>query len=225
MNRVRATRRGTSEVISEFIGTAFLLAAIVGSSTSAQRLTPDAGLQLLIGAVTTGAVLAAVIVTLQPFSGAHLNPAVTLTEAALGAVSLGLVIRYVIAQVAGGLAGTILANLMFGSDAMSISEVERSGGGILLGESIATAGLILVIVTLARSDRQAWIGPAVGAYIAGAFFFTSSTAFANPAVTLGRIFTDAPAGIAPSSVPLFLGAEVLGIALALTLVLLLDTRR
>jgi arsenate reductase len=204
--------------VAEFAGTAFLVMAVVGSGVMASRLSPnDVGLQLLQNSVATGAALVALILALQPVS-ASFNPVVTLVERALGILDTPTTLALVAAQFTGGLAGTVLANLMFGLDAVTLSTHERAGGGLWLGEVIATAGLLLVIFGIIRSGRPDRVAFAVGGYITAAYWFTSSTSFANPAVTVARMITDTFAGIAPSSAPAFILAQLVGGAVGLFLV-------
>lgn len=203
---------------AEFVGTAFLVIAVVGSGIMASRLSPaDSGLALLENSLATGAALVALIVALQPVS-ASFNPVVTLVEKALGLVDWRTAGALVAAQLLGGLAGTVLANLMFGLNAVSVSGHERSGPGLWLGEVIATVGLLLVVFGTVRSGRADRVAFAVGGYIAAAYWFTSSTSFANPAVTIARTVTDTFAGIAPASAPGFVLAQLVGGALGLLLV-------
>jgi glycerol uptake facilitator-like aquaporin len=199
---------------AEFLGTALLLTAVVGSVVAAQRLSPgNLGLELFENAVATGAALAAIIVAVGPVSGAHLNPVVSIVEAIFGGIRPRELPAYVVAQVAGASVGVIAANLMFSLPAVTVSTKARSSPGLWLGEVIATLGLLLVIAGAARGTRG--VGPfAIGAYIAGAYFFTSSTSFANPAVAIAREFTDTFAGISPGSVAPFVIAELVGGALA-----------
>lgn len=201
--------------LAELLGTAFLVAAVIGSGVAATRLSPgDTGLQLLQNSLATGAVLVALIIAFQPVS-ASFNPVVTLVERALGRIDTTEALGLVTAQVAGGVVGAVTANLMFGLDAVSVSERARDGGGVLLGEAVATFGLVLVVFGALRSDRVETIAYAVGGYIAAAYWFTSSTSFANPAVTIARTLSDTFAGIAPGSVPGFvllqLGGGLLGL--------------
>ena len=213
-------RRG----VAELVGTAFLVAAVVGSGIAAQRLSPDdVGLQLLENSIATGAVLVALILALQPVS-ASFNPVVTLVERALGLVSTATAAALVAAQVVGGLVGVVVANLMFDLDAVSVSTHERGGSGQLLGEVVATLGLVLVVFGSLRSARVETVAFAVGGYIAAAYWFTSSTGFANPAVTLARTLSDTFAGIAPESVPLFVLMQLVGGALGLALLAVLHPR-
>jgi glycerol uptake facilitator-like aquaporin len=203
---------------AEFIGTAFLVMAVVGSGVMASRLSPDdIGLQLLQNSLATGAVLVALIVTLQPVS-ASFNPVVTLVERALGMIDARTAAGLIVGQFLGGLAGSVGANLMFGLDAVTFSTLERTGTNLWLGEVIATAGLLLIIFGTVRSGRADRVAFAVGGYITAAYWFTSSTSFANPAVTIARTVTDTFAGIAPSSAPGFILAQLVGCAAGYVLV-------
>jgi arsenate reductase len=204
---------------AEAVGTAFLVAIVVGSGIAAQRSSPhDVGLELLENSIATGAGLVALILAFGPVSGAHFNPLVTLADRMLGGISTRTASAYAVAQVLGGCAGAVVANLMFGLDAVDLSTRTRSSGGIWLGEVVATLGLLLVVFGIARSKRAATAPFAVGGYIAAAYWFTSSTAFANPAVTVARMLSDTFAGIRPSSVPAFLGAELAGAIAAVALI-------
>jgi glycerol uptake facilitator-like aquaporin len=223
MNTVATWRR----LLAEFVGTALLVTAVVGSGVMATTLSPDdVGLQLLENSVATAFALGALILTFGPVSGAHFNPVVSAADWFLGrrtrtgltGTQLG---GYALAQTAGAIAGSILANLMFDLAAVDLSGKDRSAGHLWLGEVVATAGLILLIFALARSGRAAVAPAAVGAYIGGAYWFTSSTSFANPAVTIGRAFTDTFAGIAPASVPGFIVAQLIGLAIGVGLLLAL----
>jgi len=212
------------QAVAELVGTAFLLCAVVGSGVAAQRLSPDdVGLQLLQNSLATGAVLVALILAFQPVS-ASFNPLVTIAERVLGRVTTGTAGVLVAAQVAGGLVGVVVANLMFDLDAVTVSTHERGGSGQLLGEVVATFGLLLVVFGSLRSERVETVAFAVGGYIAAAYWFTSSTSFANPAVTLARTLSDTFAGIAPSSVPAFVLMQLVGAGLALALIVLLHPR-
>jgi glycerol uptake facilitator-like aquaporin len=209
---------------AELLGTAFLVAAVVGSGIAAQRLSPDdTGLQLLENSIATGAVLVALILAFQPVA-ASFNPVVTLVERALGLVTTKDAAGLVVAQVAGGLLGAVVANLMFDLDAVSLSTHDRGGSGQLLGEVVATLGLVLVVFGSLRSARVETVAFAVGGYIAAAYWFTSSTSFANPAVTLARTISDTFAGIAPSSVPLFVVMQLVGGAVGVAVLWLLHPR-
>jgi glycerol uptake facilitator-like aquaporin len=204
--------------LAELIGTAFLVAAVVGSGIAAARLSPtDVGLQLLENSVITGAALVALITALQPVSAAF-NPVVTLVERALGAITSRETVALMASQFVGGFLGAITANLMFDLDALSISTHDRAGGGHLLGEVIATLGLLVVIFGAARSGRTERVAITVGGYITAAYWFTSSTSFANPAVTIARMFSDSFAGIAPSSVPGFIAMQLVGGVLGYALI-------
>lgn len=205
-------------MFAEFIGTALLLATVIGSGIAAEQLSPnDVGLQLLENALVTGAVLVALILALGPVSAAF-NPIVTLVERMLGAITTREAIAYIVAQLAGGFAGAVLANLMFELPAVSISDHARSGGGLWLGEVVATFGLVVVIFGVVRSGQKSTVAFAVGGYITAAYWFTSSTSFANPAAAFARMFSDTFAGISPASVPGFVAAQLVGGALALAAV-------
>lgn len=206
---------------AELLGTAFLVMAVIGSGIAASRLSPgDVGLQLLENSIATGAALVALILALQPVSAAF-NPVVTLVERAFGLVDNPTAVALVAAQMLGGCVGAVIANLMFGLDPVSLATTERSGGGVLLAEVVATFGLLVVIFGTLRSGRTEAVAFAVGAYISAAYFFTSSTSFANPAVTVARMLSDTFAGIAPSSVLPFVAMQVLGGTLAAGAVLVL----
>jgi glycerol uptake facilitator-like aquaporin len=209
-------------LFAEFLGSALLAAVVVGSGIAAQQLSPgQVGLELLQNALVTGAGLFAVILIFGPLSGAHFNPVVSFVDAAFGGISWRDAAAYLPAQVAGCITGAIVANVMFSLDAVTLSTHHRATGPHLLSEVIATVGLVLVIFALARSDKTAYTPAAVGAYITAAYFFTSSTSFANPAITIGRMFSNTFAGIAPSSAPWFIVAQVVGGIVAVGLVVLL----
>lgn len=213
-------------LLAEFVGSAVLAAVVVGSGIAAQRLSPgDTGLQLLENAAATAAGLYVIILVFGPISGAHLNPAVTLAARAFGELPMRTALAYVPAQVGGCIAGAVLANVMFDADPVSISGTERATLATGVAEVVATAGLVLVIFALARTGRAHLTPAAVGAYIGAAYFFTSSTSFANPAITVGRMFSDSFAGIAPASVLPFLAAQLIGTALAVVLVRALYPQR
>ena len=202
-------------MLAEGCGTAFLVAVVVGSGIAAQRLSPhDTGLQLFENAAATVGGLIALILALGPVSGAHFNPVVTIADWLFGGLELRDVAGYIASQVGGAIGGCVLANLMFELDPVSWSTTGRATGGHALGEAVATIGLLMVIFGVVRSNRAS----AVGAYIGAAYFFTSSTSFANPAVTIGRAFTDSFAGIAPASVPLFVVMQLAGLAVAYPLI-------
>jgi arsenate reductase len=208
--------------VAEFIGTALLLMAIVGSGIAASRLsTGDVGLQLLENAAATAAALVAIILAVGPVSGAHINPVITLADRVFRGLSSVEASSYIAAQLAGAAAGSILANLMFSLPAVTLSTAARSNGGIWLAECVATFGLVLVVFGVARSGRGSVAPFAVGAYIMGAFFFTSSTSFANPAVTVARTLSNTFAGIAPGSVPAFVAGQLAGAVLGVGVVWLL----
>lgn len=196
--------------VAEFTGSAGLAVVVIGSGIAAQQLSTDVGLQLLENALVTALGLTVLILVFAPVSGAHFNPVVSAVDALLGERTWADVARYVPAQLAGCVAGAVLANLMFGVSAVSWSTTDRATWPHLLAEVVATAGLVLVIFALVRTDRTSLVAPAVGAYIGAAYFFTSSTSFANPAITIGRMFSDTFAGIAPSSAPAFVGAQLVG---------------
>jgi len=223
MSKIALWRRA----LAEFVGTALLVTAVVGSGIMATTLSPnDVGLQLLENSVATAFALGALILTFGPVSGAHFNPVVSAADWFLGRrTRTGLtgtdVAGYVVAQTAGAIAGSILANLMFDLAPVTFSTKDRAEGHLWLGEVVATAGLLLLIFSLARSGRAAVAPAAVGAYIGAAYWFTSSTSFANPAVTVGRAFTDTFAGIAPASLSGFVAAQLVGLLVGVGLLLAL----
>ncbi|MFC4019302.1 aquaporin [Micromonospora sp. GCM10011542] len=214
-------------LLAEFTGTALLVAVVVGSGVMAATLSPDdVGLQLLENSIATALGLGALILIFGPVSGAHFNPVVSAADWFLGRrAGTGLTARdlagYTVAQILGAIGGSILANLMFDLAAVDLSDKDRSAGHLWLGEVVATTGLILLVFALARSGRAPVAPAAVGAYIGAAYWFTSSTSFANPAVTIGRAFTDTFAGIAPASVPGFVLAQLVGLAVGVGLLLAL----
>ena len=220
-------------LLAEFVGTALLVTVVIGSGIAAAQLSPsDVGLQLLENSTATALGLAVLILLFGPVSGAHFNPVVSLADwmlgrrAASGIGGTGL-LAYSTVQVVGGVAGAMLANLMFDRRVIEIASKHRTTTGHLIGEVVATAGLIALIFALARTERTGLSAAAVGAYIGAAYWFTSSTSFANPAVTVGRVFSDTFAGIAPGSAPGFIAAQVVGgmIGLALVVVLYPDAAR
>jgi arsenate reductase len=217
----------TRRLTAEFVGTGLLVTAVVGSGIMASRLSPnDVGLQLLENSIATAFALGALILMFGPVSGGHFNPVVSLADWWLGRrTRTGLtgtyLAGYVLAQTAGGILGAVLANLMFALPAVAWSTTARSGGHLWLGEVVATAGLVTLIFALARSGRSAAAPAAVGAYIGAAYWFTSSTSFANPAVTVARAFTETFAGIAPASVPAYIVAQFVGGVLAVALLAVL----
>jgi arsenate reductase len=203
--------------LAEFIGTGFLLAAIVGSGIAAQRLAPQSpAAQLSINAVVTGLALAAAIVAVGPVSGAHLNPLVSVVDRFSGGLSSSAETAvYAAAQTAGAISGVVVANLMFSLPVVSFSSHARDGGGVLLGEIVGTLGLLLLVFSLAARNRPNLAPFAIGGYITAGILFTSSASFANPAVTIAREFSNTFTGISPASVPGFIAAQVLGAAFAL----------
>ncbi len=211
-------------LLAETVGTALLVTVVVGSGIAAAQLSPDdVGLQLLQNSTATVLGLAVLILLFGPVSGAHFNPVVSAADWFLGRrAGTGLpgadVAAYAVAQTVGAVLGAVLANVMYGLDAVQVSTHERVTGGVLVGEVVATAGLIALIFALARSGRAPLSAAAVGAYIGSAYWFTSSTSFANPAVTVGRIFSDTFAGIAPVSVLPFVAAQVVGAGVGIALV-------
>jgi glycerol uptake facilitator-like aquaporin len=208
--------------LAEAVGTALLTTAVIGSGIAASRLSPgDVGLQLFENAVATAAALMAIILAVGPVSGAHLNPVVTLADRVFGGVTNVEAGAYCVAQVVGAATGAVVANVMFSLPAVELSTHARSSGGLWVGEVVATFGLLLVIFGVVRSGRASAAPFAVGAYIGGAYFFTSSTSFANPAVTLARTLSNSFAGIEAGSVPAFVVAQLLGAALAVGLARLL----
>lgn len=203
---------------AELIGTALLVAAVIGSGIMAEAVTSDVGLRLLLNQLSTILGLGVLIAALMPVSGAHINPVVTFALFLRRALSGADAVMYVLAQLLGSLGGVVLAHVMFGEVLISISGQDRLTTGTFVGEVVATAGLVAVIILLAHRGQESVIPLAVPAWIGSAFFFTSSTAFANPAVTLGRMWTDSFTGIAPLSGLGFIGAQLVGMALALALV-------
>jgi glycerol uptake facilitator-like aquaporin len=205
-------------MLAEFAGTALLVCVVVGSGIMGDELSVDDGVALIINTLSTIFALALLIFVLMPVSGAHFNPAVSMTSFITRDMPFWRLLGYVVAQVAGAIVGAIVANIMFDLPAVAFGTNDRVTFGTLLGEVIATAGLIGLIGVLARRRQLAWIPIAVAAWIGSAAFFTSSTSFANPAVTIGRMFTDSFAGIAPSSVLPFVAAQLIGALLGLGLV-------
>ena len=219
----------TRRAFAEFLATALLVAAVVGSGIAAQTLSPnDVGLQLLENTIATAGALFAIIVVFAPISGSHLNPVVTIVDCAIGRRSWSDAIAYIPAQVLGAIVGAIVANVMFDRAAIETSTKVREGSNIYFAELVATFGLVLVIFLLVRTGRAmesvVVVPAAVAGYITAAYWFTSSTSFANPAVTIGRAFSDTFAGIAPASVPPFMIAQIIGAGLALAAVVFLTTQ-
>lgn len=207
---------------AEWLGSALLTALVIGSGIAAQQLSPgNVGLQLSYNAAATAAGLYALILMLGPVSGAHFNPVVSAVDAAFGGISWRTAGAYIPVQVAGCVSGAVLANLMFARPAVMISAHHRGTGAHFLAEIVATFGLIMVIFALARTGRTDSAPAAVGAYIGAAYWFTSSTSFANPAITIGRMFSNTFAGIAPSSMPVFVAAQIIGGGLAYAAIRLL----
>ena len=212
----------TRRLVAEGLGTALLVVAVVGSGIMASRLSPDdVGLQLLQNAAATAGALIALIWMLGAVSGAHLNPVVTLIDRGFGDISTRDTGLYIVAQVVGGCLGAMVANLMFELPAIDWSTKQRSSGALWLSEVVATVGLLLVIHGCVRGGRANVVAVAVGVWIGGAYFFTSSTSFANPAVTIARTLSDSFAGIKPSSAPMFIVMQLIGAAIAFGLIRLL----
>ncbi len=199
--------------LAEFFGTLTLVCVVVGSGIMGTNLSNDAGVALLINTVSTIFALALFILILGPVSGAHFNPVVTLAMLVSKRVSAATVWSYLPAQILGAVTGAVLANLMFNLPAVQISDNYRVSTGTFIGEVLATAGLLIVILVLLQRDQVGLIPVSVAAWIGSAYFFTSSTSFANPAVTVGRIFSDTFAGISPDSVLPFIGAQLVGLLL------------
>jgi glycerol uptake facilitator-like aquaporin len=198
-------------LVAEALGTALLIIAVIGSGIMASRLSPnDIGLELLENAAATAGALVGLILMFGAVSGAHFNPAVTLVDRLLGSISTRDTVFYAVAQTIGGFLGTIVANLMFSLPAVKLSTHTRSSGALWLSEVVATIGLLLVIHGCVRTGRAAVVPFAVGLWIGGAYWFTSSTSFANPAVTIARMFSDTFAGIKPSSAPMFILMQIVG---------------
>lgn len=209
-------------LVAEWLGSALLAAVVIGSGIAAQQLSPgDTGLQLFENAAVTAAGLYALILVFGPVSEAHFNPVVSFVDAALGRTCWRTALAYLPAQVIGCVCGAVLANVMFSLPAVTISNHHRISGGHFLAEAVATVGLLLVIFSLLRSRRDAAVAPAVGAYIGAAYWFTSSTSFANPAITIGRMFSNTFAGIAPSSAPVFIAAQAVGALVGYALIQIL----
>jgi glycerol uptake facilitator-like aquaporin len=197
-------------LLAELLGSALLAALVIGSGIAAQQLSRDIGLQLLESSAATAAGLFAIILMFGPVSGGHFNPVVSLVDAGFGGLRWRDALAYIPAQVIGCIGGAIAANGMFALSAISISTHHRASPAHLFAEVVATLGLLLVIFALARTGRLSTAPAAVGAYIGAAYWFTSSTSFANPAISIGRIFSDSFAGIAPASVPPFVVAQLAG---------------
>jgi glycerol uptake facilitator-like aquaporin len=203
-------------LLAELLGSTFLAALVIGSGIAAETLSPgNIGLQLFENAAATAAGLFAIILMFGPVSGGHFNPVISLVDASFGGISWRDALAYIPAQVSGCVLGAITANVMFEAAAVSISTHHRASPAHLFSEAIATLGLVLVVFSLARTKRRAAAPAAVGAYIGAAYFFTSSASFANPAITIGRVFSDTFAGIAPASMPSFIAAQLVGGAVAI----------
>jgi arsenate reductase len=214
--------RRVRQALAEFLGSAGLVTVVIGSGIAARRLSPDdVGLQLLENALATGAGLVALILAFGPVSGGHFNPVVTLADRFFGGVTNRQVAVYLPAQLLGGAVGAVVANLMFELPAVSVSTTDRSAGGLWLSEAVATFGLVVLIFALARAGRAALAPFAVGAYITAAYWWSSSTSFANPMIDLARTLSDTFAGIAPSSVPMFLLMQLVGGAAGVAVVAVL----
>ena len=213
------------KALAELLGTALLIVAVIGSGIAASRMSPgDVGLQLFENAAATAGALIALILAFGPVSGAHFNPVVTLADRVFGGISNRDAVVYVVAQVTGGALGALVANAMFGLATFELSTKARSSGPLWLAEVVATFGLLITIFGVVRSGRASVAPFAVGAYIGSAYFFTSSTSFANPAVTVARMLSNSFAGIEPSSVPAFVIAQVVGAALAIGAIAVLYPR-
>jgi glycerol uptake facilitator-like aquaporin len=198
-------------LLAELLGSTFLAAIVIGSGIAAETLSPGAvGLQLLENALATAAGLTTIILMFGPVSGAHFNPVVSLVDASFGGIRRREALAYIAAQIAGCALGAVIANGMFARAAISVSTKHRASGAHLLAEAVATAGLLLLIFSLTRTRRASVAPGAIGAYIGAAYFFTSSTSFANPAISVGRMFSNSLAGIAPASVPSFVAAQLVG---------------
>jgi glycerol uptake facilitator-like aquaporin len=209
-------------LLAEFLGSAMLATIVIGSGIAAQHLSPgDVGLELFENAAATGAGLFAIILMFGPVSGAHFNPLISFVDAGFGGISWRVAFAYLPAQVAGCAAGAGLANVMFGQAVVSISSKSRASVGHFVAEVVASLGLLVLVFAIARTGRASTAPAAVGCYIGAGYFFTSSTSFANPAITVGRMFSNSFAGIAPSSVPVFVAAQALGAVLAAGVIRLL----
>jgi glycerol uptake facilitator-like aquaporin len=226
-NRIKPDQQFPRRLLAEFFGTALLVAVVVGSGIAAAQLSPnDVGLQLLENSTATVLGLSVLILLFGPISGAHFNPVVSLADWLLGrrsgtGVTRAAMLVYAVVQVAGGIAGALLANMMYDRRVVEVASKDRITLGHFVAEMVATAGLVALIFALARTGRAALSAAAVGAYIGAAYWFTSSTSFANPAVTVGRMFSDTFAGIAPASVLPFIAAQIVGGLLGLILVVIL----
>jgi glycerol uptake facilitator-like aquaporin len=206
-------------LLAEALGTMFLIVAVVGSGIMATRTSPtDGGLQLLENAIATAGALVGLILMFGAVSGAHFNPVVTMVDRLLGDLSTADMCAYFVAQTVGGCVGTVAANVMFSLPAVNVSTRVRSSGALWFSEALATVGLLLVIHGCVRTGRAAMVPFAVGAWIGGAYWFTSSTSFANPAVTIARTLSNSFAGISPSSAPMFIAMQFVGAVVAFSLI-------
>lgn len=206
------------KAVAEFSGTALLVSVVVGSGIMGVNLSQDAGIALIINAFSTIFALTLLILLLGPISGAHFNPAVSLVQLFSRRQPITETLTYIVAQIAGAISGAILANVMFDLTAIQFSDRDRMSPGMFVGEIVATAGLIAVIGILSNRDQGKYIPVAVAGWIGSAYFFTSSTSFANPAVTIGRMFSDTFAGIAPSSVLPYIAVQLVGAAIGVAIV-------
>lgn len=206
------------KAVAEFVGTALLVTVVVGSGIMGTNLSHDAGVALIINALSTIFALALLILTVGPISGAHFNPVVSLVQLVSRQQSLAETVAFIAAQTSGAISGALLANVMFDLPAIQFSGHDRVSAGMLIGEVVATAGLIALIGILSNRGQEKFIPFAVAAWIGSAYFFTSSTSFANPAVTIGRLFTDTFAGISPDSVLPYIAAQLTGAAVGLAII-------
>jgi glycerol uptake facilitator-like aquaporin len=204
-------------LFAEFLGTAILVAAVIGSGIMATNLSDDVLVALLVNGISTVLALGLVILTLGPVSGGHFNPAVSIALAIDQKFKVARVAPYIAVQLAGAVVGAVLANVMYGTEAIQVSSTVRVSPGAAIGELVATAGLVFIILNIIRTKRTELIAVAAPAWIAAGYFFTSSTSFANPAATVGRIFSDSFAGIEPQSVPFFVIAQLVGAGLGIVL--------
>jgi len=213
--------RLSSRLTAEFLGTGLLVMAVVGSGAMAENLSKDIGVQLLANSLATVGALISLIWMFGPISGAHFNPVVTLSQCTLNGLPWTNLVTYFIAQTSGGIAGAALANAMFSLDVLGPSTKVREGGGVWLGEVIATLSLLLIIHVIGKRNQNL-VPIAVGIWIGGAYWFTSSTSLANPSVTIARAFSESFAGIAPASVPMFIVMQLAGLIVALPVVRVLN---
>jgi glycerol uptake facilitator-like aquaporin len=212
------------KIVAEFFGTATLATVVVGSGIMAQKLSTDVGIQLLINAAATGAILWLLITLFAPLSGAHFNPVVTAISRYRGEIGSSAALAFIAAQTLGAILGTIFANILFSHPAIDISSKSRDGGNLLISEVFATAGLVFVIYQLSTINNGKLIPAGVSLWIFSAYFFTSSTSFANPAISIGRIFSNSFAGVAPHSALAFIPFQILGAVLGYLLFTFLNTK-